>query len=449
MRWMLKHITILGGLLLFLSGCSSHQKLHNANLAHLYQQEGVVLKPMFRVYHVDESITQVFMQASSDQLLYVKDSEDGQFKAKLKIEFQLYDSFENSTVLDSGSVMINDTKPNERTKIIFEEFQFNSKQAAHGDQFVLRIILTDVNRKLSYENLINIDRGDAQNRQNFLMKSASNHVKFINFVAIDEAFTLGNNQGGETYKVRYYDREFPLALPPYSANNSMQFKYAADSLFTISQTDTFSFKKHGFYHFQINDKNKEGYTVFCFEYDFPLVTQKLQLGGPLRYLTNNSEFKEIEETTDKDSLKYIVDKFWLKSAGSVSKGKYLVNSYYSRVQDANIFFTSYLEGWKTDRGIVYVMLGPPSKVIRSSSSETWVYGNESSSLDMVFNFAKVYNPFTNNDYALSRLNKYRYIWGQAVDAWRHGTAYSVKEIIKAQDERDQQLRATAPPNFWY
>ena len=149
-----------------------------------------------------------------------------------------------------------------------------------------------------------------------------------------------------------------------------------------------------------------------------------------------------------DSLKYQVDKFWLKSAGSASRGKVLVREYYNRIQDANIFFTSYLEGWKTDRGIVYAVLGPPSKVTKDFNTETWVYGNEASSLDMVFTFVKVYNPFADNDYALAKLNKYRFIWGQAIDGWRHGTAYGLKEIIREQDERDQQVRMANQPYSW-
>ena len=80
--------------------------------------------------------------------------------------------------------------------------------------------------------------------------------------------------------------------------------------------------------------------------------------------------------------------------------------------------------------------------------ETWVYGNEASSLDMVFTFVKVYNPFADNDYALAKLNKYRFIWGQAIDGWRHGTAYGLKEIIREQDERDQQVRMANQPYSW-
>ena len=433
-----------------LQSCSGSKRLYNANLAHLYQQEGVVLKPMFTVYHLDQENSRLYFQASSDQLLYVKDPEkNNSFKALLKATYYLYDSFEGNEILDSGSVFIEDIKANKQTKILVEHIDFKTKSSQTHNHFVLKIVLTDINRKLSYENLININREDSQNRQNYLLRSQTKRVRFMNVVAANEKFFLENNQNKLHYKVRYYNRSFPVAMPPYANNNAIQFKYQADSTFLVNATDTIQLKKHGFYHFQFNEENKEGYTVFCFKHDFPFVTKKEQLGAPLRYLTNGDEYHQIKSTHDFDSLKYIVDKFWLRSAGSIERGKTLVSAYYNRVQDANLYFSSYLEGWKTDRGIVYVILGPPIRVIRNTTNEVWVYGNENSSLEMIFNFAKVYNPFSDNDYALSRMNKFRYPWGQAIDSWRHGTAYGVKEIIRAQDERDQQLRASAPPNFWY
>ena len=72
-------------------------------------------------------------------------------------------------------------------------------------------------------------------------------------------------------------------------------------------------------------------------------------------------------------MKLEVDKFWLENARNVDKGKSLVSAYYNRVEAANLFFSSYLEGWKTDRGIIYVVLGPPSQVTRNQWQEICNY----------------------------------------------------------------------------
>jgi GWxTD domain-containing protein len=429
-----------------LLGCASTSKINYNNLSHLYQQDGVVLRPMFSVYHNQPGESTVFMQASSDQLLY-KVGEDNKFNSRYSIHFDLYESYEFDVLLDSATVTFEDVKSSQETKVLLEEIIVNTSKSRVQTP-VLKIIITDLNRKLSYHNYLDISLGDEQNRQNFKLTSLKGRIRFMNTMMVGEKFFLENNANAQSYFVRQYKRKFPLATPPYVDPSAAQFKYEAERKYKIKANDTLSFVEPGFYHFQLNENSKEGFTIYVFNDEFPFINHRTQMAEPLRYLTSQREFNIMMSQGTPDSIKYQVDKFWLKSAGSAARGKVLVREYYNRIQDANIFFTSYLEGWKTDRGIVYTVLGPPSKVTRDFNTETWVYGNESSSLDMVFTFVKVYNPFSDKDYALAKLNKYRYVWGQAIDGWRHGTAYGLKEIIREQDERDQQVRMANQPYSW-
>ena len=429
-----------------LVGCASSGKINYNNLAHLYQQDGVVLRPMFSIYHNQPGESTVFIQASSDQLLY-KIGENNKFNSQYSVHFELYESYEFDVLLDSATLGFEDTKSSQETKVLRNEIKINTSNA-RGQTPVLKIEITDLNRKLSYHNFLDVNLGNEQSRQNFKLTSLNGKIRFMNHMMVGEQFFLENNAGASQYFVRQYKRNFPLATPPYVDPKAAQFKYEAERKYKVSANDTLSFSEPGFYHFQLNEDSKEGFTVFVFNDEFPFISHRTQMAEPLRYLTSQREFEIMMNQTTPDSMKYQVDKFWLKSAGGASRGKVLVREYYNRIQDANLFFTSYLEGWKTDRGIVYAILGPPSKVTRDFNTETWVYGNESSSLDMVFTFVKVYNPFCGNDFALAKLNKYRYAWGQAIDAWRHGTAYGLKEIIREQDERDQQVRMANQPYSW-
>ena len=429
-----------------LAGCASSSKINYNNLAHLYQQDGVVLRPMFSVYHNQPGEATVYMQASSDQLLY-KVSEDNKFNSRYSIHYELYESYEYNIMLDSATINFEDVKTSQETKVLLDEIKINTS-GVRVKTPILKIVITDLNRKLSYHNYLDIHLGDEQNRQNFKLTNLKGRIRFMNHIMVGEKFFLDNNAGVQTYFVRQYKRKFPLATPPYVDPKAAQFKYEAERKYRVVANDTLSFSEPGFYHFQLNENSKEGFTIYVFNKEFPFINHRTQMAEPLRYLTSQREFSIMMNQGTPDSLKYQVDKFWLKSAGSASRGKVLVREYYNRIQDANIFFTSYLEGWKTDRGIVYAVLGPPSKVTKDFNTETWVYGNEASSLDMVFTFVKVYNPFADNDYALAKLNKYRFIWGQAIDGWRHGTAYGLKEIIREQDERDQQVRMANQPYSW-
>ena len=111
--------------------------------------------------------------------------------------------------------------------------------------------------------------------------------------------------------------------------------------------------------------------------------------------------------------------------GNQTLAKQIIKSYYKRVADANKLFSTYKEGWKTDRGVIYIVFGPPSIVYRSMQGESWTYGEESNYRSLTFNFTMINNPFTNNDFTLERTTVYKNPWYRAVDSWRQGKVASL------------------------
>jgi GWxTD domain-containing protein len=72
--------------------------------------------------------------------------------------------------------------------------------------------------------------------------------------------------------------------------------------------------------------------------------------------------------------------FWKKRDPTPESEKNeLMEEYYSRVTFANRQFTHYTDGWKSDRGMVYIIFGPPSNIERrpfennSKPYEVWTY----------------------------------------------------------------------------
>ena len=59
-----------------------------------------------------------------------------------------------------------------------------------------------------------------------------------------------------------------------------------------------------------------------------------------------------------------------------------MDEYYARVEYAKKNFQSFLEGWRTDRGMVYIRFGPPQNVERhpfdsdNKQYEIWYYYNQ-------------------------------------------------------------------------
>jgi GWxTD domain-containing protein len=136
---------------------------------------------------------------------------------------------------------------------------------------------------------------------------------------------------------------------------------------------------------------------------------------PLRYITAKAEYEKITESVDQ---KEAVDQFWLNTAGTPARAKTLIQKYYNNVEEANRYFSSYHEGWKTDRGIVFIIFDRPDYVYRSDNTEEWIYGEPEHRNSLRFDFIKVKNPFTDNDYMLLRNPSMKDPWYITVQSWR-------------------------------
>ena len=264
------------------------------------------------------------------------------------------------------------------------------------------------------------------NRQYFIVKSAeTGNPLFRNYVWLDEPVTICYKMRQPTnIYVRYYNREFPLATPPYSDKENAPFQYKEDSLFILKLSPkgelNFAASQKGFYHFQCDSSSKEGFTLFVLSENFPQIKKAVNMIGPIRYITSKSEYDLINGSTKK---KKSVESFWLKNTSNKDRARSLIKKYYNRVEEANEYFSSYIEGWRTDRGMMYIVYGPPSLMYRTLISETWIYGDQNSANALTFSFIKVDNPFSNNDYTLERSASFRQSWSLAVDSWRNGRTY--------------------------
>ena len=99
----------------------------------------------------------------------------------------------------------------------------------------------------------------------------------------------------------------------------------------------------------------------------------------MRYVVTDEEYKRVKKAKRKERDKLFYQ-FWKDrdpSPGTVVNE--LMDQYYYRVSYTNEQFASFLPGWKTDMGMIYILFGPPDDTQRSfiNSSrytyETWYY----------------------------------------------------------------------------
>jgi GWxTD domain-containing protein len=412
---MKRYVLIFIALIAILISCHTG-KIATQNLSYLYDKDMQPYIPEYLIFHKIDTVSTIYFKINSKNLLYVKEQNDEVFTSKFSLKAELYESYSMKQLLDSSVVSMSDID-NLHKRDIVGTLDIKTKPSGI---YLLKLIFADLNKHTTVESYVNIYRTNPYNAQNFIMHNADSSLAFNSWVSSNDKFRIEtNNTNLEKLFVRYYDRIFPIASPPFSASNEKSFNYTADSLFTVpvvnGSTALLNFPKKGIYHFQSDTTTKDGYTVFCLADYFPKVTTVDQMLKPLRYLTSKYEYDDLIIQKNK---KEAIDKFWIETAGNADRAKELIRMYYNRVQEANTYFTSYLEGWKSDRGIIYIIYGPPNVVYKGKDIENWTYGEDKNLLSITFSFYKVENPFTDNDYSLARSPVYKDGWYIAVDNWR-------------------------------
>lgn len=100
----------------------------------------------------------------------------------------------------------------------------------------------------------------------------------------------------------------------------------------------------------------------------------------MTYIASDDELDLIEEAeTREDKIKRFLDFWRSKDPNPQDEQNEVFNEYYRRVAYSNEQFSHYNEGWQTDRGMVYILLGPPNNIDRhpfdydSKPYEVWQY----------------------------------------------------------------------------
>jgi len=152
---------------------------------------------------------------------------------------------------------------------------------------------------------------------------------------------------------------------------------------------------------------------------------------PLAYLASEDEMNRMRNAP---GPKAALDEFWIGCGGNVEKARELLRIYYTRILYSNYYFTSYKEGWRTERGMIYTIYGPPDKVYKTADGERWGYrkpvlrsswGGRYHLREeyLFFNFRYRANRLTDNDYYLIRSETLVTYWDRAVASWRKGIVF--------------------------
>ena len=399
------------------AGCS----ISNSNLNGYDSNIGIMMYPKFKVYHHRESQSKLFFKLLTNEVLYTRNNRNQPFQANVILKYKV-NYVNNKSIVDSGTIQIKDQYINYKHQSLDTSINFVFEVGKIGS---IELNVYDLNRSRTTNKILKIDKLNQANKQFFILHDNNNEVLLKNHFHSDQTIYISSNfHRDKTIYTFNNHTNFPLPLPPFSKSSYLTFSKKTDYAKALSfQEDNkikYTFPNKGFAYFQLDSLSDDGFTLFNFQENYPLLKNASDLIPPLRYLTTKEEYKLLlMEKNPKDA----VDQFWLNKINSSERARNLIRNYYSRVQLANDLFTSHVEGWKTDRGLISIIFGSPSYVRNNKNYETWIYGNDHNSNTIKFTFEKIKNPFSSNDYLLKRSYAYKTPWYIAVENWRSGKVY--------------------------
>lgn len=415
---------------LILSSCRTIMQIPDErNLADLYNPSSSFIHPVFHVYHENDDVSILTIKLFPAELLFNKANELGEYQAKVKIDYELIeigDRNEKDLLVDSMSNVYT-LGMDEANQRYFADIPV---QAKAGKEYMLRIFTTDLLRRSNVESMVFIDKTSIYGPQNFrVYYKSSGILAFDPKVMAGHPFTIFYNKvRTDSIFVKFFKNRIDLPSPSFSSAPTVLLLKKPDSVWILpySDTITYALMYEGMYHFQVDTSVNDGLTLFRFHKNFPKISEEQQLADPLAYLLTTPDYQEIQSARNK---KLAVDNFWLGTNDNIERARELLRIYYSRVYFSNYYFTSSKEGWKTDRGMIYIIYGQPSALYKSVNQEKWVYYDKTRANTISFTFNRVKSPFTLNEFVLERGEHLSSHWREAVLTWRNGEVFSLDNRI--------------------
>lgn len=428
MNRLIKH-TFLGILLIGgIYGCLSTGNLNAPaeKYAAMYNPSEFSLNTDFRVYHISDNMSSLFIRLFPKQFLYNQANDLGEYRALAEITYIIYElgeSGEIEAVSDSTFFTVKLDRQDQESSAFFTTRVLGLHS---GKRYFLRIETRDQLRgTLGLKHLF-VDKTDEFSSQNYSIVSArTGYPRFLNYMTPGEVFRIKYRiPGHDTIYLDFLPAANELPRPPVNLNSPSYFTITPDTTIALPYSDTtvFTLPGEGIYHFRIDTFSNEGLTVNNYGPEFPRVSSEDALLEPLFYIATLTEYKNLRNA---DQKKRAVDDFWLKRAANMERSRELIRVYYNRVLYSNLYFTEGREGWKSDRGMIFILFGPPDRIRDAGTKERWYYIARRQGKVIEFVFERNDGLYTDQDMVWKKNMETMQYWSAAVSSWRSGKVYSI------------------------
>lgn len=323
--------------------------------------------------------------------------------------------------LKSGRLEFSDQifkKNNDKYELSFYVQRIKEQE---GGILIIDFIDSQSSTKYTFDLPLDFHAKKIDTRYGLFSSYSSEFPQFVSFVNAGQEFVIKSLKPSENelFLIHYENNSMAALSPMSSSKRDPLSEFKVIDTLKIKNGSTLKLPKEGLYVLtQSPQTPKDGYGFMVVNSRFPRLTMSGDLRDPLVYLSTPKEIELLNNTQDP---KEAIDLYFLNVAkGNQALAKQLIKAYFRRVAEANNLFTNYKEGWKTDKGMVYIVMGPPSRVQRNRQREVWLYSQGQNNSEIIYTFYRKANLLTDQNYELVRYPEYSSYWYPYVEAWRTG-----------------------------
>lgn len=401
------------------------------DLSYIYNPTKSSFRPAYSINSQSDQSAMLTVRFLSNDLFFSEANPEGLPTAGVIISVKLYQTEPVRALVDTISYNINIVKDGNRREYIYN---LPLKTDA-GKKYVAELKILDRLRMMVSHSFVPFNTLTPLNKYNYISHGYFNKNQlFSQVLRIDEYINLRYLRGPvDSLYISYFKpfREIPDAPSMMLPQKSVD--YEPDRVVALPYSDTLPIMlpREGIFLCSVERGIRDGYALLNFGQSYPNMTTPEEMIEPLLYLTNAFEVDQIRSNP---KPKVALDDFWIKCGGNIERARELIRIFYTRAVYANLYFTSFTEGWRTERGMIYIIYGPPDKVYKNAEGEAWGYrkpvvksswGGRYSVKEeyLFFNFKQKDNVLSDNDFFLSRNETLVTYWDQAILSWRKGIVF--------------------------
>ncbi|HUW05185.1 MAG TPA: GWxTD domain-containing protein [Williamwhitmania sp.] len=401
----------------FLVSCAGSRKAQQSiRLTDMYNPGANSIHPESKVFHLSDSLSELNVAIYPTEVLFNMANPDSVLQGKVKIIAQLYDVKDSSVVVDTASATLVLNQQSLAKKTILTKLPLHAKI---GHAYILNLLVTDVLRERTTISLSMVDKLNHNTGQWYRTTLDDGSPFFGISLKPGQSVRVNHPLRELDSAYVFYYKNLPVAKPPVVAFR-VDYPPAADSVWKWKIAGRgLTLPYSGVYLVCADSIPGKGVVLGSFNLGFPKIVTNEDLLAPMVYIQPNINDSLLLSA----NKKLLLDSLWLARAGDHESARELIRIYYNRLFLANYFFSSYMEGWKSDRGMVFMMYGLPNRIFRYGKNEVWVYGTGKGQKLTRFHFVCRQGGASPNDFVLDYRRSSNLKWSQIQQGWSRGKPF--------------------------